>query len=66
MHFQNQDREPKLGIWVGKTIEHIQTNIGMQNPSQEPAVSSKAQYQDLKNIDDLCTLKINIESQNSE
>ena len=38
----------------------------MQNPSQEPAVSSKAQYQDLKNIDYLCTLKINIESQNSE
>ena len=36
----------------------------MQNPSQEPPVSSKAPNQDLKNMDVLCTFKIKIESQN--
>ena len=36
------------------------------NPSQEPPASSKAQNQDVKDMDVLCTFKINIESQNLE
>ena len=38
----------------------------MPNPSQEPPLSSKAPKEDLKDMDVLCTLKIKIESQNSE
>merc|ERR1711954_513899 len=51
---------------VPKTSEHIQINIRMPNPSQEPPASSKAPNQDLKDMDVLCTFKIKIESQNSE
>ena len=49
-----------------KTSDHIQINICMQNPNQEPPVSSKAQNQDLKDMDVLCTFKIKMESQNLE
>ena len=38
----------------------------MQNPNQEPPVSSKAPNQDLKDMDVLCIFKIKIESQNSD
>ena len=38
----------------------------MPNPSQEPLASSSAQHQDLKDIEDLFTFNINIESQNSK
>ena len=48
------------------TSDHIQIIIRVQNPSQEHPVSYKAQNQDLKDMDVLCTLKIKIESQNSE
>merc|ERR1711954_249692 len=48
---------------VPKTIDHIQINIRMPNPSQEPPASSKALNQDLKDMDVLCTFKIKIESQ---
>ena len=47
-----------------KTSYHIQINIKIPNPSQEPPVSSKALNEDLKDIDALCTFKIKIESQN--
>ena len=47
-----------------KTSYYIQINIKMPNPSQEPAASSKAPNQDLKDMDVLCTFQINIESQN--
>ena len=50
---------------VPKTTDHIQINIRMPNPSQEPPASSKAPNQDLKDMDVLCTFKIKIESQNS-
>ena len=40
--------------------------LKMPNPSQEPPASSKAQNQDLKDMDDPCTFKNKIESQNSE
>ena len=45
-----------------KTSDHIQINIRVQNSSQEPPASSKAPYQDLKDMDVLCTNKIKIES----
>ena len=51
---------------VAKTSDHIKIKIKMSNPSQEPSVSSKAPYQDLKDMDVLCTFKIKIESQNLE
>ena len=51
---------------VPKTSDHIQINIRMPSPSQEPPASSKAPNQDLKDMDVLCTFKINIESRNSE
>merc|ERR1711954_311255 len=48
---------------VPKTSDHIQINIRMPNPSQEPPASSKAPNQDLKDMDVLCTFKIKIERQ---
>ena len=49
---------------VPKTSEHIKIYIKLQNPSQEPPVSCKAPNQDLKDINVLCTIKINIERKN--
>ena len=46
---------------VPKTSDHIQINIGMPNPIQEPPASSKAPNEDLKDMDVLCTFKIKIE-----
>ena len=46
------------------TSDHIQIKSMMPNPSQEPPASSKAKNQDLKEIDDLCTFKMKIESKN--
>ena len=55
----------KIGIMVVlKTSDHIQIKIKMPNPSQEPAASSKALDEDLRDMDVLCTFKIKIESQN--
>ena len=51
---------------VPKTSDHIQINIRMPNPSQEPPASSKAPNQDLKDMNVLCTFKIKIESHKSE
>ena len=47
-----------LNMSVSKTIDHIQINIKMPNPSEEPQVSSKVPNEDLKEIDVLCTSKI--------
>ena len=55
---------PSMG--VSKTSDHIQINIRMPNPSQEPPASSKAPNEDLKDMDVLCTFKIKIESKNLE
>ena len=49
---------------ISKTNDHIQIKIKMPNPSQEPPASSKAANENLKDMDVLCTFKINIESQN--
>ena len=56
-----------IQIMVGpKTSDHITIKIKMPSPSQEPAASSKANNEDLKDIDVLYTFKSKIESQNSE
>jgi len=60
----SRERAKIRNIGVPKTSEHIQINIRMQNPGQEPPVSSKAPNEDLMDMDVLCTFKINIESQN--
>ena len=49
---------------VSKTSNPIKTNIKKLNPSKEPAASSKAPNEDLKDMNVLCTSKIKIESQN--
>merc|ERR1711954_628762 len=49
---------------ISKTNDHIQINIKMPNPSQEPPASSKAPNEDFKDMDVMGTFKIKIESQN--
>ena len=49
-----------------KTSDYIQVMIQMSIPSQEPPASSKAPNQDLKDMDVLCSIKIEIESLNLE
>ena len=51
---------------VSKASDHIQINLRVQNPSQEPPASSKAPNEDLKDMDVLCTFKLKIESWNSK
>ena len=63
---QNQDREPKFGIWLYQRPMTMSNSIRMPNPSQEPTASSKATDQDLKDMDVLCTFKVKIESPNSD
>ena len=48
---------------VFKTIDQIEIQIKMPNPSQEPPASSKAQNYDLKDMNVLCPFKIKIERQ---
>ena len=47
---------------VSMISDYIQIKIKMTNPSQEPPVSSKAQNEDLKDMDAFCTFKIKIDS----
>ena len=65
-HSKSRQRAKIWSRGEPKTSDHIQINIRIQNSSQEPPASSKAQNRDLKNMDVLCTFKIKIESQNSE
>ena len=51
---------------VSKTSDNMQMKINIPNSSQAPPASSKAPNMDLKDMDVLCTLKIKIESRNSE
>ena len=51
---------------VPKTSDYMQIKIKMPNPSQEPLVSSKAQNQDLEDMDVLCTFTIKVESKNMD
>ena len=52
--------EPKFGKWIHQQPGSYKIKIKMTNPSQEPPVSSKAQNEDLKDMDVLCTFKIKI------
>ena len=49
---------------VTKTSDYIQIKIKIPKTSQKPPASSKAKNPDVKDIDELCTFKIKIESQN--
>ena len=51
-----------MGVPIASS--HIQIKIRIPNPSMEPPVYSKAPIQIVKDIDDLCTFKIKIESKN--
>ena len=51
---------------VSKTRDPIQIKIKMPNPHQEPPASSKAQNQDFKDMEVLCTFKIQIEKKNQD
>merc|ERR1711954_38419 len=69
MLFAPSKSRERAKIWimgVSETNDHIHVKIKMPNPSQEPPASSKAPNEDLKDMDVLCTLKIKIESQNSD
>ena len=48
---------------VSKTSDHIKIKIKMHDLSQETPAPIKAQNKDYKDIDVLCTLKIQMESQ---
>ena len=49
-----------------KTIDYIKIKIKMSNPKQGPPAASKAQNEDLKDMDNLCTFKIKIEIKKSD
>ena len=51
---------------VSKNSDFIQIKIKIPNPSQSPPASSKAPNEDLKDMDVLCTFKLNVGSQNSK
>ena len=48
---------------LSNTSDHIQIKIKTPNFSQEPAESSKGPNQHLKDMDALCTIKFNLDSQ---
>ena len=64
--FESRLRAKIWNICISKTSDYIQIKIKIPNPSQEPPASSKAQNQDLQDMDVLCTFKIKIERQNLE
>ena len=49
---------------ISKISDHIQIKIKILTSSQEPPVSSKAPNEDSKDMDVLCSFKMEIESQN--
>ena len=49
---------------ISKTSDYIQIKIKMPNPGHEPPASSRAQNQDLKDMEVLCTFKIIIKMSN--
>ena len=50
---------------VSKTSDHIQINIKMPNPSQEPSASSKAPNEDLKDMVIMIMMYLNESIDNS-
>ena len=51
---------------LSKTSDHIQINIRMPNPSQEPPAPIKASNKDLKDMDVLCIFKMMTERKHFE
>ena len=56
-----ESNNSKMG--VSKTSDNIKIKIKIPNPSQEPPAYSKAQNQDLKDMDVLWTFEIKIKCQ---
>ena len=66
MIFTPSKSRKRAQIWImgiSKTSDHIQIDIKMPNPSQEPPASSKAPNEDSKDMDVLWTFKVKIDSQ---
>ena len=63
---QSRQREQIPNMYVSKTVDHTVIKINMPNPSQDPQASSKAPNEDLKDMDVLCTFKIQVESQSMD
>ena len=51
-------------IVINVIVYHYVLKCKMQNLHQDPPASSKAQNEDLKDMNVLCTFKIKLESQN--
>ena len=64
--FKIKIESQNLAYGVPKTSDHIQINIRMQNPSQEPPASSKTPNQDIKDMYVFCACIIKTESGNLE
>ena len=59
-HLQNQDKGTKVITWMYQRPLTMTKARSRSNPSKEPPASSKVPYEDLKDIDILCTFKIRI------
>ena len=69
MFFASSKSRERAKLWnmgITKASDHNIIKIKMPNPSQQPPASSKSPYEDLKDMDVLCTFKIKIESKNSD
>ena len=64
--FKIKIESQNLDHWYSKISDHTQIKIKMLSPSQEHPASSKAPNEDLKDMDVLCTFKIDIERQKSD
>ena len=65
MFFALSKSRKRAKSWIigeSNTSDYILIKIRMPDPSQEPPASSKAPYEDLKDMDVLCTFKIKIET----
>merc|ERR1711954_484789 len=64
LHLQNQDKMPKFRSRVHQRPVSISKSRSRSQTRQEPPASFKAQNEDLKDMDILCTLKFKMESKN--
>ena len=63
---KSRQRAKIQNMGISKTNDHIQIKIKIPNPSQKLPASSKAPNEDLKNMDDLCTLKSKMERESQK
>ena len=64
LHLQNEAQAKIQNIGVSKTSDHVLLKIKMSNLSQEPPASTKPPNENLKDMDGLCTSKIELKSKN--